>query len=379
MKILVISVTCGQGHNSTAKALIKVLEKKGMECEFLDAFEHINKILAKALDDGYQLSTKYISKPYAKIYKRAEQRKKNSDEASSVKVVNTLLASKLRKFIENYDPDVIVTTHCFAAAMVEILKEKKIIHSVNIGIVTDFTVHPFWEESLHFDYIVTPSELLEHQMLKKGFKKSQILPYGIPIDPKFSENKYEKKDLMMEFGLDFGKLTVLMMSGSMGYGNIRGVVAKLDKIPLDFQIIVVCGNNAEAKKEIDAMRKTKKFLTFGYVNNVDQLMAVSDCIITKPGGLTTSEALAMRLPLILINPIPGQEDRNLEFLLNNGVAMAVSDTCMLDEVMFQLLKNPNRFSLMKENIDFLRKPDSTEKLSEFITNLNICEEKKIYK
>ena len=122
MKVLVISVTCGQGHNSTGKAIIKMLEDKGIECDFLDAFEYINKILAKFIDDGYKLSTKYASKPYASFYRLAEHRKKNSDDPGSMKAVSTILSSKLRKYLEEYDPDVIVTTHCFAAAMVEVLK-----------------------------------------------------------------------------------------------------------------------------------------------------------------------------------------------------------------------------------------------------------------
>ncbi len=366
-----MSVTCGQGHNSTAKALMKKLVEYGVECEFLDAFEHINKILAKAIDNGYQLSTKFFSDPYAEVYKKLERRKKNADDMSSFRLMNTLLSSKLRSFIEEYDPDVIVTTHCFASAMVDILKEKGIIHSVNIGIVTDFTVHPYWEESLHFDYIVLPNELLEQQLIKKGFNKKQILPFGIPIDPKFSAPSTEREVLLERMGLDPKKLTLLIMSGSMGFGNIKQVVSSIDKIKLDFQAIVVCGNNADAKEKIDDMRKSKTFVTYGFVNNVEELMSVSDIILTKPGGLTSSEALAMNLPMVLINPIPGQEDRNLEFLLNNGAAVSVTETSPVDEVLFQLMYHSERIGLMKKSISFIRKPDSTDSLASFISNLDI--------
>ena len=140
-------------------------------------------------------------------------------------------------------------------------------------------------------------------------------------------------------------------------------------LPTDFQAIVVCGNNAEAKVEIDSMRKTKTFLTFGYVNNVDYLMTAADCIVTKPGGLTSSEALAKRLPMIIVNPIPGQEDRNTEFLLNSGAAMAASETCPVDEVIYQFLQNTKRRELMKESIDFLRHPESTKTLCDFIAKV----------
>lgn len=368
MKVLVVSVTCGQGHNSTAKALIKSLEKRGVECQLLDAFDHINKILAKTLDEGYQLSTKYMSKPYSSIYKHAERRTPTHDEISSVKIVNTLLASKLRKTIEKYDPNVIVTTHCFAAAMVEILAEKGIVHSVNIGIVTDFTVHPFWEESPGFDKIVIANELLEYQALKKGFASEQLLCTGIPVDPKFNLNIFSKSEVRKKLGLEPETKTILIMSGSMGFGNIKDIVSKIDNIHADFQAIVVCGNNKKTQSQINKMRKSKKFLVYGYVNNVEELMAASDCIITKPGGLTTSEALAMHLPMILVNPIPGQEERNLEFLLNNGAAMSATDTCPVEEIIFQIFKNPERISQMKKAVEYLSKPDSTEKLVEYIIN-----------
>lgn len=370
MKALVISVTCGQGHNSTARAIIKGLESKGFECEFLDCFEYINKILASIIDDGYLLSTKIAPKPYAAIYKRAEKRKK-PELFSKMKATNTILASKLRTYIEESDPDVIVTTHCFASAMVSILKEHNVIHSKNIAIVTDFTVHPFWEDSVNFDYVVVASELLKNQLLKKGFRDEQILTTGIPIAPKFSQNTYDKIKVREELGLEPDKLTILLMSGSMGYGHIKKTVSKLDKVNADFQTIVVCGKNEEVKKSIDKMRKSKTFLTFGYVDNIDELMAASDCIITKPGGLTTSEALAMDLPLIVIDPIPGQEERNRDFLLNNGAAMSVNETCPIDEVLYQLFRNPDRISNMKNSIAFLKKPDSTKALVDHISSLEI--------
>ena len=232
--------------------------------------------------------------------------------------------------------------------------------------MTDFTAHPFWEESIHFDYIVTPSELLNLQLLRKGFGIGKILPFGIPIDPKFADETVSKREARESLGLDPDKLTLLIMSGSMGFGNIRNVVASIDRLPNDFQAIVVCGNNAEAKEEIESMRKSKTFLTYGYVNNVELMMSAADCIVTKPGGLTSSEALAKRLPMIIVNPIPGQEDRNSEFLLNAGAAMAASETCPVDEVIYQFLQNPKRRESMLQSIEFLRRPESTKTLCDFI-------------
>ena len=159
------------------------------------------------------------------------------------------------------------------------------------------------------------------------------------------------------------------MSGSMGYGNIEETVNLLDKVPYDFQIITVCGNNSAAKAKIDTMHTKKRVLNLGFVDYVDILMDASDCIITKPGGLTSSEALAKGLPMVIVNPIPGQEDRNTEFFTNNGVAMAVTPTLPLDEVMYHLLSDPRRIEIMRESIRLIAKPESTKNICEFSKNL----------
>jgi len=207
------------------------------------------------------------------------------------------------------------------------------------------------------------------QARRKGFEKTQVLPFGMPIHPKFSECGLPKEQARTELGLDPNKRTVLLMSGSMGYGNIKQTVLTLDRLPIDFQLITVCGNNTEAKAGIDAMKTRKRVLNLGFVDNVEKLMDASDCIISKPGGLTTSEALAKGLPMIIVDPIPGQEDRNTEFLTNNGVAMSVTSTSTLDDIMYQMLADPRRMELMRESIKMLAKPNSTRDICEFVKEL----------
>jgi processive 1,2-diacylglycerol beta-glucosyltransferase len=159
------------------------------------------------------------------------------------------------------------------------------------------------------------------------------------------------------------------MSGSMGYGNISQLITKIDEIDTDFQIIAVCGNNKHAKHKIDGMTTKKKVFCYGFANNVDLMMDASDCIVTKPGGLTTSEALAKNLPIIMVNPIPGQEERNVEFLLNNGLAINVTDTSPIDEVLYQLFLYPEKLENMVKNIKLVGKPNASSDLSDFIINL----------
>ena len=364
MKALVLSITAGQGHNSTGKALCAYLESIGCEAEMLDTFNYVNRILGETVSRGYLIAASNAKLAYKGAYRLAEKRKKSRTDVSPTRATGNIMAKKLLKYINRYDPDVIICTHIFAGIIIDVLKEKRETRAKTIGILTDFAFHPYWEEGLNLDYVVTPNELITAQALKKGFTPSQVLPLGIPIHPKFAGG-ITKEEARAGLGLDIAKRTVLLMSGSMGYGNIEDTVRALDSVPYDFQLITVCGNNAEAKAKIDAMQTKKRILNLGYVGYVDKLMDAADCIISKPGGLTTSEAMAKRLPMIIVDPIPGQEDRNTEFLTNNGAAMAVSSTAPLDEVLYQMLADPRRIDVMRAAIDIIRKPDATRDICEF--------------
>ena len=294
MKVLILSITAGEGHNSTAKAIKAQFDTMPdvEECRILDTYEYLNKPLAKVIAQGYLLSTGMLPKPYAKFYRLAEKRNKTAEDKTATRISNGILAEKLKKYTDEYRPDIVISTHIFAAAIVDIMREKYAdCNFVAAGIVTDFCFHPFWEEAVHNDYIITANELMNIRALKKGFKKSQILPLGIPIKPNFSIQK-NKAEMREKHGLDPEKFTVLLMSGSMGYGSIETTVKMLDKINVDFQTVVVCGNNTKAKETLDSLRYRKKFVILGYVDYVDELMDASDCIVSKPGGLTSSEALA---------------------------------------------------------------------------------------
>ncbi len=365
-----LSVTAGQGHNATAKALCSYLENIGCEAAMLDTFKYVNPILGETVSRGYLLAANNAKLAYKGAYRLAEKRRKSRTDASPTRASGNILSYKLLKYINQFDPDVIICTHVFAGIIVDVLKEKCRIRAKTIGVVTDFAVHPYWEEAVNFDYVVVPNELMLSQALKKGFKESQVLPFGIPIHPKFASG-ISKEEARAKLGLDINKRTILLMSGSMGYGNIENTVYALDSVPHDLQIITVCGSNHAAKAKIDELKTKNRVLNFGFVNNVELLMDASDCIISKPGGLTTSEALAKRLPMVIVDPIPGQEDRNTEFLTNNGVAMSVTSTSPLEDVLYQLFADPRRIDLMKNAIDIIAKPNSTSDICEFVKKITV--------
>lgn len=366
MKALILTITAGQGHNQTAKAISDYLTQNGAESTYMDTFEYIAPVLKETVSNGYLLSTKAAPKLYGGIYRLAEKRDVDRKLPLN-KITDEILSRKLVKYInEEYRPDVIVCTHIFSAILITQIRDRLIDNPKTVGIVTDFTVHPYWEESV-MDYYITASELLNHQMMKKGIPENKIVPLGIPINPKFAK-KMPKANAREILGLE-DKITVLVMSGSMGYGNVTDVIKELDKAKDDFQIVSICGNNKKLKHKIDNLKMNKKLYNHGFTDKVDVFMDAADFIITKPGGLTSSEAFAKRLPMIMVNPIPGQEDRNVEFFLNNGAAIKATSTYPIDEAIYELKSNSKRIEALEKMIDVIRKPNSTKDLADFLEKI----------
>lgn len=368
MKVLILTITAGEGHNATAAAIEKSLEARGVDCQVLDACLKINRSLYDLVAKGYLLTTAEFKKAYSFVYSKLEGRKSNSYTRSMTRTAYNMIKHKVLHFIDEYQPDVIVYTHIFAGILLDILKQKNRLTARTVGVVTDFVMHPFWEESLRTDRIVIANEMLIPAARRKGYTAGQISPTGIPIRPQFATS-LPKDEARRAFGIDENKPTLLLMGGSMGYGSLAKTVGELDAQETDMQILCVCGNNRAAKEEIDAIKFRKTVRNFGYTEQISLLMDAADCIVTKPGGLTTSEALAKRLPMIIANPIPGQEDRNTEFLLNSGVAMKISKTAVLADAIYQLFRDPVRIETMKRNIDLIRKPHASEDLADLIFSL----------
>ncbi len=368
MKVLVLSVSTGGGHYSTSLAIAKYINESGNEAKVVDVYEYISPIISDSISKGYLLSTKYAKTMYGQIYKRMEKSDASEKRMYLSKAANTVLSIPFAKCVEEYKPDVIVSTHVMACEMTDALRNYGRLDDnvITIGIVTDFTVHPLWEDT-YVDYYVSASELLNNQFIKKKIDLDKVKPFGIPIDEKYAK-KIPQSEARKELGIE-DKQTVLVMSGSMGYGNVIKHIKELDKLDIDFQMIIVCGRNKSLRKRLDGLKTEKEKYVYGFAKNVDVLMDASDCIITKPGGLTVSESLAKGLPMILMNPIPGQEDRNLEFLLNNGLAQYITDTYPVDEAVYQLFNNKWKQENLREGIKYIGKPNAVKDLCNFILEL----------
>ena len=310
MKVIILTMSTGNGHHIASRALCEYLKSKDVDAQIIDAYKYFNKIFSNLLEKGYLLATKYTPYVYGKFYRKIEKQDHSDSKMSWSQFCNSFVARQFARYISKQNPDIVVSTHPLASNLITRYKSKNLVNTKSIGIITDFCVHPYWEQT-KMDYYVCANELIKNQLVKKGISEDKILPFGIPVETKFSV-KTEKSEARKILGIE-DKKTIFIITGSMGYGNTEKYIRALDDMKEDFQIISVCGNNTAMKEHIDSLCTKKKLYNYGFVTNVNMMMDASDFIITKPGGLTVSEAIAKKLPVILVDPIPGQEDRNREF------------------------------------------------------------------
>jgi processive 1,2-diacylglycerol beta-glucosyltransferase len=365
MKAIILSISTGQGHHATGKAVRDEFEAMQVSCDTIDAYEYIDPKLSGLVSKGYLLSAAHAPQLSSVVYNMLVKKNSPSRKYSVSTMTNTYFAWDLKKEVQRIKPDIIVCTHVLSSIIASVMKAHSWTDAISAGIVTDFTVHPLWEETRHLDYYVIPNELLEFQMIRKGLDPKRLLPYGIPIRPQFV-NRTDRVLARRALGLDVDKPTLLLMSGSMGYGKIDISMEKLDSLPFDFQVMVVCGNNQAIYNKIRRKAYFKRFDIYGYVDNVDLMMDAADCIITKPGGITSSEALAKGLPMIMVNPIPGHEMRNAEFMLNNGIALYATASFPLEEAVFSLFRHAGRLRDMRKTIEPYARPDAAKDLCRFL-------------
>jgi len=369
MKVLILSVTAGYGHHAAARAVSDELESRGTSVLIVDMFKYVSKALYDTIDKGYLFSTKYIPRPYGQIYAALEKNRAFRRRTLSI-LVTELVANKFSGFLEDFAPDVIVCSHIFCAMVMDELKARDKLSAHIIAILTDYTFHPFWDDIPEVDYVVTGSTLLNCKALKKGIPLEKILPFGIPVHSKFSQ-KLPREEARARLGLDPDRFTLLCVSGSMGYGHMVKTMQSLDRMKEDLQILCVCGKNEKIFNRLSRISFGKNIKLFGFVDNIDIMMDAADCIVTKPGGLTTTECMQKRLPMILTDPIPGQEERNAEFFVNLGAAMQCSRYFTVDEAVYLLYHTPDRIRQMSETLDSIASHDPASRLADFILNIKV--------
>lgn len=368
MKILMLSVSAGGGHMNAALALKSYIIKKYKyaEIEIIDTIKYINPILDKLIIGSYLKSLKLSPNIFGMIYNYSET---DQNISTITNKVNQILSSKIYPLIENFNPDIIISTHPFSTEMLSILKGKKLIDIPCVTIMTDYTPHNLWIHSNVDAYIVSNDTMIK-EMLGRNVCEDIIFPYGIPISPDFTSS-HNKNNTLSSLDLSSDKDTLLLMGGILGMGNILDVYKDLISLPIDFQIIILAGKNDKLLSSLNeyTYNSTKETRIIGFTREVNKYMQACDLLITKPGGLTITEALVSGIPMAIFSPLPGQEEKNAEFLLSHNVAINLYDGFNCKDKICKVLNNKKILNDMKFKAIKLSKPNCCENILQLLESL----------
>lgn len=368
MNILILSASTGGGHMRASRAIEKYMceHDRNVDVKIIDTIEYISPIINKTVTNGYVYLATKTPKIYGKIY---ELTNKEPRWSNFVYRLNYLFANKILPLLEEFKPDIIITTHPFPTEMISILKNKEIINIPLICVMTDYAPHKTWINEKVDSYIVANDDMVE-PMVKLGVSREKIHPYGIPIEEIFFQEK-NRKSLMEELELDPLLPTVLMMAGSFGVTNIFEIYKDISSIERDFQIIVITGRNEKLYNDFEKVvaKSSKHTKLIFFTNEVSKFMQASDMIITKPGGLTITEALACNIPMAIFNAIPGQEEENADFLINHNMAIKLEAKRGYKTILEELLCDATKLSDMKNACRSFDKNSSAERISSLIVRL----------
>ncbi|MHB1392953.1 MAG: MGDG synthase family glycosyltransferase [Clostridia bacterium] len=362
MNALIFSVSIGNGHDQVAHTLRNefLRQNNSSRVKIINTISYISPILDKVILDGYLNVLKFYPKAWGKLYEKTNKLDPMIDIND---IANRLMTSKLRKTTVNFDPDVIICTHSFPSAIISSLKRRKKLDCPLISVITDFNIHSSYINE-GTDYYIIPHEDLTYIMENFGVSKEKVLPFGIPIKKEFAE-VHKREDLLQKLAFE-NKKSILVMGGGLGLGEINNIVKAIDNYMENVQIIAIAGRNQRLEGKLKNLATRNKLIVYGFVNNIHELMELSDCIITKPGGVSTAEILSKEKPLVIFSPLPGQEYENAEFLLNSGAAVATSDVKKIPVLIDQIFNSEVRVKCFREMTGILKKPHSTYNIVHFL-------------
>lgn len=375
LKILLLSASAGAGHVRAAEALQKAFLSKAarnniqIQIRHIDALQYTTKIFRKIYSQIYIEMVGKIPEVPGWLYDRFDTPWKGERRRLLFDKLNTRPFVKL---LEEENPDLIVCTHFLPAEIVSWLKAKNRLSAKHAIVITDFDVHAMWL-CHHYDvYFVANAEARAY-LTGLGIPSEKVEVSGIPIDPSFAIPK-NKVAMQQKHGLLQNCATVLLSAGGYGVGSIEEILTALQPIHTPCQVIAICGKNVELLQKVKMIAKKTNSIShlhihpMGYTSQMDELMAASDMVLGKPGGLTTSESLASHLVMAIVNPIPGQEERNSDFLLESGAAIRCNNMPTLAYKIDQILGNRERLITMQNNAKAISHPNAADQIADSLLN-----------
>ena len=370
-KVIIFYASYGGGHLSAARSIKEYIETNynNIEIQLIDCMYYVNKLFDKVTTTAYAEMAKKIPQTWGKVYWHAQR----GPIAQISTTSNKLLSKKLNKLLQDFNPELIISTHPFASTMCAYLKKQGKLNSKIATVLTDYAPHEQWLVfNEYVDYYFVSHEEMKKQLQEEGIPKEKIYATGIPLSNKFLL-KYDKSQILQNFGLSPNKKTVLFFGGGE-YGLGKTQTLKIFKSFIEchenIQLVAISGKNPKMKESfknlVNDLGKQDSVKILEYTDKVPQLMSISDLVVTKPGGLTTTESLASGLPIVVINPIPGQEEENAAYLEKNKVAIWIKKGDNVEEILNKLFSNPDKMQEMKIRARLISKKNSTRDICKIL-------------
>ena len=367
-RLLVLSAGAGAGHNRAAEAVREHAREAGHEAEWFDSLTFTGRVFRTLYAESYIWMASHSPALWGMLYKLMGKRTEQPNLRKLMKTYDSLNYRRLVRHIEAFRPDAIISTHFLPTNVV-------LAHLGTKGppvfqTITDLDVHSFWIAPGVAGYFAG-NEQVRWLVEKFGTPPDRIHVTGIPVHPAFARAR-GRDAVRRELSLAPGLPVVLFMSGGFGMGNMEEALERLLALPTQFQLLVVAGKNEKMKTRLEKIARgsSRKARVFGFVPNVHDFMEASDLMISKAGGLTTSECLARSLPLVVYSPIPGQEERNADFLMERGAAVKAPTMDLLEYRVLELMEDAPRLARMRTSAAAIARPfagrDIVSRVVEFL-------------
>lgn len=356
-KVLIVTASIGSGHVRAAEAIRQEISREypQTEVQVVDFMSKETAYLNALLKTIYLKMLDFVPNLYAFLYNTTSG---PAGRFSAQNLIAVEMKHNMEALVRRFGPDVVICTHPFPAAAASCLKKSRPVRFLFATVMTDYSVHQMWIYD-NVDVYFVATEKMKQDLLGYGFEAGQIFSCGIPIAADFQEVP-ERSAALRALGLREASPVVLIMGGGLGLGGESFALEALETLEASLQIVVVAGKNQSlhAQAKGFAARSHHEVIVFGYTDRVRELMAAADLLISKPGALTISEALAMGLPMLLHEPIPGPEAENAVYEAGEGTAAWLQAGEALAPAVRALLSQPEKLAAMKRRAYECRRPQA---------------------